>query len=242
VRVTALAGTITAAMIDDLRPPWAVGLGGILPVKNATDRGTLFAYDGFPIWRIDRQWVEVYSIAAAGWLVQGIAQCSTTSDLTAVTTPLTNQLAMVAADHCVYRYNGAAWVKHLTGVRELSVNATGTIQAVTTSTVDLAGALISFTAIASSFTASVTGFFDVDSTNASDIFIGTLVVDGGSPQTGECHFAGVGRATVSLTWPVAFASAGGHTLQLRVQKVNNSGTMNVNTNGHSRIAARIYDL
>lgn len=242
VRVTPLASTITAAMIDDLRPPWMVALGGVLPILNATDRATLTPYDGMAIWRIDRQWAEVYSIAAGGWLVQGIAQCSTTGDLSAITTPLTNQLAMVAADHCVYRYNGASWAKHLTGFRELTTNATGTVQNVTTTTTDLAGALVSFTGVASAFTAEVTGYFDIDSTNAGDVFIGTLVVDGGSPQIGECHYAGVGRSTVSLTWTVPFASAGGHTLQLRVAKVNNGGTMNCNTNGHSRIIAKIYDL
>lgn len=241
VRVTANANTITTAMIDDLRPPWLVAAGGVLPILNATDRGTLTPYDGMAIWRIDRQWIEVYSIAAAGWLVQGVAQCTTTGDLAAITTPLTNQLAMVAADHCVYRYNGSAWAKHLTGNRTLSVNATGTVQTVTTTVADLAGAVLPFTSAASSFTADVTGYFDVDSTNASDIFIGTLQVDGVN-QTGECHYAGVGRATVSLMWPVTFSSAGAHSMKLQVQKVNNAGTLEVNTNGHSRLVAKIYDL
>lgn len=109
VRVTALAATITAAMIDDLRPPWMVALGGVLPILNATDRGTLTPYDGMAIWRIDRKWAEYYSIAAGGWVVDGPALGSSAADLTsAITTPQTAQRAFVG--DIPYYYDGTAWV------------------------------------------------------------------------------------------------------------------------------------
>jgi len=108
VRVTALAGTITASMIDDLRPPWAVALGGVLPVKNATDRATLTPYDGMTIWRSDRTWVEIYSIAAGGWLVQDAFGTSLADIQSAVTTPYAGQLAMLTTG-IAYVYVSGAW-------------------------------------------------------------------------------------------------------------------------------------
>lgn len=108
VRVTALASTITTAMIDDLRPPWLVAAGGLLPILNAIDRGTLTPYDGMAIWRIDRQWIEVYSIAAGGWQVQGIGVCSSTADAaTAITTPYTGQRITITT--VPYFWTGSAW-------------------------------------------------------------------------------------------------------------------------------------
>lgn len=110
VRVTAGAPTITAAMIDDLRPPWAVALGGVLPIKNATDRATLTPYDGMAIWRIDRTWVEIYSISAGGWLVQDAFGTSLSDIQSAVTTPYAGQLATTTTG-LIYVYNGSAWVE-----------------------------------------------------------------------------------------------------------------------------------
>lgn len=109
VRVTANANTIITAMIDDLRPPWLVALGGVLPILNVTDRGTLTPYDGLTIWRIDRKWLEAYSIAAGGWLVQGVGICSSVSDAnTAITTPVSGQQIVIA--NIEYVYDGTAWV------------------------------------------------------------------------------------------------------------------------------------
>jgi hypothetical protein len=110
VRVTAGATTITTSMIDDLRPPWVVALGGILPVLNTTDRATLFPYDGMPIWRTDRKWIEIYSIAAGGWLVQGVAVGSSLADIqSAVTTPYAGQMATTTTG-ITYIYVSGNWV------------------------------------------------------------------------------------------------------------------------------------
>jgi hypothetical protein len=117
VRVTANAPTITTSMIDTFPNgrQWVTAIGGVLPVATATERAGLSPYDGLTIWRQDRQWTEVYSITAGGWLVQGQPLCSTTADLAAITTPYTNQLAFVAADHSIYRYTGSAWVLYRSG-------------------------------------------------------------------------------------------------------------------------------
>jgi hypothetical protein len=68
--------------------------GQVLPVANATERTAIAAqpYDGMAIWRIDRQWIEVYSVAQGGWLVQGIGVTSSAADATAtITTPFVGQ-------------------------------------------------------------------------------------------------------------------------------------------------------
>lgn len=96
---------------------------------------------------------------------------------------------------------------------------------VTTSAADLPGTTISFNTAEANTTVLFTAVFDVSATSASDIFIGTLVVDGGSAQQSEAHFASNGRATVTQKWTVSLAAAGSHSAKLRVQKNNNVGTM-----------------
>ena len=111
VRVTAAASTITSGMIDDLRPPWAVALGGTLPINNATDRATLTPHEGMQIWRIDRGWTESYSIAAGGWLVDGPAVCTSTADRDAIiTTPYNGQLAITTDTGLTWVRRSGAWV------------------------------------------------------------------------------------------------------------------------------------
>lgn len=108
VRVAALATTITNAMIDDLRPSWVVALGGLLPVKDATDRATLTAWDGLQIYRRDRDWVEIYD--GTGWRVQGIAVCTSTADRdSAITSPYNGLLAFTSDTGKVYQRAGGAW-------------------------------------------------------------------------------------------------------------------------------------
>jgi hypothetical protein len=127
VRVPAGATTITASMIDDLRPPWSVGLGGVLPIATATDRATLTPYDGMTIVRLDRGWTEVYSIAIGGWVIQGIPVCTSAADVTTtITTPYTGQRVYRTDTRSYYRYDGAAWV-HERIVGGVRVTQVGTI-------------------------------------------------------------------------------------------------------------------
>lgn len=82
----------------------------------------------------------------------------------------------------------------------------------------------------------VRGYFDVDVSGGGDIFVGTCFANGAT-QTGEAHVMGTAvRATVSLEWPVVLATAGSHTIQLRVAKVGSGGTVTVNGAGHTRMS------
>lgn len=105
VRVTAGATTVTNAMIDDLRPPWTVAAGGVLPVQSATARTALTAHQGFTIYRIDKGWTEVHDGTA--WRVQGFVKTAALAD---ITDPVTGQMCLLTTDNMIYRWNGSAWV------------------------------------------------------------------------------------------------------------------------------------
>jgi hypothetical protein len=105
--------------------------------------------------------------------------------------------------------------------------ATGSSSAVSTSVADLPGATVNVTTVETNTEVKVTAVFDIESTN-TDIFVGTLVVNGGAAQNGEAHYTGAGgRATVTQQWTVTLPTAATHTLKLRTQKVGALGTMNI---------------
>ncbi len=108
VRVDALATTIVSGKITDLRPASVVAVGGLLPVASQSLRNALTGiYDGMPIYRTDRDWVEIYDGAA--WRVHGVGIVANFADLTAITNPATGQLAYSTGDTLMYRYTGSAW-------------------------------------------------------------------------------------------------------------------------------------
>lgn len=110
VRVTAGAPTVTTSMLDDLRPGSVVAIGGILPVADQAARDALTGtrHDGMTIYRIDRDWIEVYDTIA--WRVQGIAVCSSTADRdSAITHPYSGQLAYVSSTGRIYQRHGGVW-------------------------------------------------------------------------------------------------------------------------------------
>jgi hypothetical protein len=88
--------------------PYTVAPGGILPVRSQTDRGTLTQYPGLPIWRIDRNWIEVSN--GTTWRVQGVGLVTSLSDLaSAVTTPYAGQQVWNSGTSELLIYNGTAW-------------------------------------------------------------------------------------------------------------------------------------
>lgn len=127
----------------------------------------------------------------------------------------------------------AADVNNLTR-KVLTANASSVTQAVTTTVADLAGATKSVTTAVDNTEVLVRGIFDVESTHASDIFVGTCMVDVTS-QSGEAHWQGVGRGTILNEWLVTLGAADTYTIKLRVQKVNNSGTVTAYGSSHSKI-------
>lgn len=105
VRVTAGATTVTNAMIDDLRPPWVVGVGGVMPIRNLTERATLSHWAGRSIYRIDKGWEE-FSDGTA-WRIRGFVTVAALAD---VTDPYAGQLVHLSTDNMAYRWSGSAWV------------------------------------------------------------------------------------------------------------------------------------
>jgi hypothetical protein len=109
VRIAAGATTITADMIDDLRPAWTVGLGGLIPVRNAAERDAIATFPGVQAYRQDRRWVEVHDGTA--WRIPNIPVCSSLADITAaITNPYLGQWVFNTADNLLYRWNGSGWV------------------------------------------------------------------------------------------------------------------------------------
>lgn len=127
----------------------------------------------------------------------------------------------------------AADVNNLTW-NVLVANASSTTQTVTTTAADLAGATLSVTTAAANTKLLIHGLFDFESTHAADIALGTCMV-GGVAQSGEAHLQSISRMTVSNAWVVTIASAGATTIKLRVQKVNNSGTVTAYGSSHSKL-------
>ncbi|MET9647571.1 hypothetical protein [Streptomyces syringium] len=109
VRIPAGATSIDNSMIDDLRPGFAVALGGLAPVRGAEERDGTTAYPGAQVYRQDRRWVEVHDGAA--WRVANLPVGSSAADLAAaVTAPALGQLAFGTGDNLLYRWDGSAWV------------------------------------------------------------------------------------------------------------------------------------
>lgn len=99
------------------------------------------------------------------------------------------------------------------------------IDPLTTTQTDISGCSITVTTVEPNAKVRVTGTFDMYM-KASDgnIGIGYLSVDG-AVQTRTTIFKGVTntvRMTVSMTWNVALAAAGNHTIKLRANSTNNT--------------------
>ncbi len=109
IRVPAGASAITAAMIENVRPHWTVALGGLLPIADAVERAEITTpYDGQPIYRMDRDWVEIFDGTA--WRVQGIAVCMSISDRdNAITNPHNGMHAYTADTGTLWQRHNGAW-------------------------------------------------------------------------------------------------------------------------------------
>lgn len=221
VRVAATATTITTAMIDDLRPAWAVALGGTLPVPDVTARTALTAFEGLKIYRQDRDWVEIYDGAA--WRVQNTAVCASTADrdgANGVTSPYNGQLATTTDTGSVWVRQGGSWVRTTT-VTE-AVQSAATI-GMTTTLADITGVTTTFTTVGTSRDVEITATVDGESNGVTDIGIVVCVVDG-TPLTGELHWGPVGRASYSRSWKTTLATAASHTIKLQGKKSGSTNT------------------
>lgn len=101
--------TVTSPTLQDLRVR-TVPTAAMLPVGSATARTALGTqYAGFKIYRLDRNWCEVYD--GSTWRVQGTAVCSSTADRdSAITSPYLGQYAVTTDTRTLWIYNGSAWI------------------------------------------------------------------------------------------------------------------------------------
>lgn len=109
ITVPANAVTIEQGDVENIDIPYTVSAGGLLPIFNLTERDAIVApYFGMPIYRVDRDWVEIYD--GSGWRVQGIAVCSSTADRdSAITNPHNGLLAYTANNGITWQRHNDAW-------------------------------------------------------------------------------------------------------------------------------------
>lgn len=92
--------------------PFTVAAGGLLPVRSQAERDAITAYDGFAVYRQDRDWKEIYDGTA--WRVQGVAVCSSTADRdSAITSPYNGQIVITTDVGGIWRRIAGAWVDTL---------------------------------------------------------------------------------------------------------------------------------
>lgn len=86
--MSAGSGGLGTAPVDK-RPPRLVAAGGVIPVVDTTDRGTLDTYPGLTVYRIDASALEVFNgttwdtNADSGWLTLTLASGVTDNGVTA---------------------------------------------------------------------------------------------------------------------------------------------------------------
>lgn len=229
VTVAANATTISSGNITDLRPSWTVALGGLLPVASSTARGTLTGlYDGYTIYRQDRDWVEIYDGSA--WRVQGVAIVTSTGDLSAITSPYSGQLASNTGDGGIYRYTGSAWA----GPISLAGRSAGVSLAATTGTttsasyVDIAGASFSFTKIGSASQTSIKVDIHIGSystVSATTMKLGALINGTDYDLTQFTFNAANNHLTQSGLAVITGIAAGAYTIKGRWKRTAGSGTL-----------------
>lgn len=137
---TAAVNGILQANVTQLLTAYTVPVGSLLPVADQTARTAIASpYEGMPIYRVDRDWVEVYDGSGSGWRVQGTAVVANAADLSAITSPYEGQLAYNTALTLMYQRKSGAWhltapitfaVPAQTGSGSLSANTTATIASV----------------------------------------------------------------------------------------------------------------
>lgn len=118
-----------------INPNWTCALGGLLLVSSVTMRTAIVAHDGQAIYRLDRDWVEIYDGTA--WRVQGLAVCSSTADRdSAITNPHNGQYATTTDTGTLWQRHSGAWrefpfvpyahIYQVDGGQQAILNATAT--------------------------------------------------------------------------------------------------------------------
>jgi hypothetical protein len=89
--------------------------GGVVRISNVTERAEIAPFEGYPIWREDRDWLEIYDGGA--WRVQGVAVCASTADRdSAITNPYNGQLAVTLDTYTVWVRRSGVWERFPRGL------------------------------------------------------------------------------------------------------------------------------
>lgn len=93
-------------------------VGYVLPVNGTANRPTTGLYDGYPIFRTDKGFLEFYDLANTKWRVRSMVPVGALAD---ITDPINDQVVLLTTDKMLYRYNSGTWV----GVQHTSTTDSG---------------------------------------------------------------------------------------------------------------------
>jgi hypothetical protein len=107
-RVTSLEGRATA--VEGRTTALEARVGYVIPVASVAARPTTGLYNGYQIYRTDKNFGEVYDGTA--WRVRTTVAVAALSD---ITNPTTNQRAFLTTENRLYYYTGTAWHPNQSG-------------------------------------------------------------------------------------------------------------------------------
>lgn len=110
--------TDTKFIYERVAGAWVQVFGYFTPIASAAARPTVGIYNGYPIWRTDKKWLEVYDGTA--WRTDHYLVVGALAD---ITSPITGQVALLTSDSKEYRWNGSAWLLQ-TGLAAVNVQNT----------------------------------------------------------------------------------------------------------------------
>lgn len=211
--------------------------GYVDAVTGTAGRPTTGLYDGRPIYRKDKGFMEFYDLAADKWRVRGVVTVGALAD---ITDPVTDQVAFLGSDRSFHRWNGSSWVRHIPGVRTFESVQSGSSVNITTTLQDLPGVAVSFTTIGANSSIMITATVDGGSTGISDIAVARCEI-AGFTLGGEIHWGPTGRATYSRTWRATLVTAGGaYTVKLRALKTGSVETF-TSYQDQTNMTVTLYD-
>lgn len=210
--------------------------GHIDAVTGTAGRPTTNLYDGRPIYRKDKGFVEFYELSTNKWRVRG---CVTVGALADITDPVADQVVFLSTDRSFHRWTGAAWSRLMTGVRTFEAVQSTSLINMTTSFADLTGATVTFTTLGTNSVAMITGTVDGESTGITDVSIMICRVDS-TALTGEVHWGPAGRGSYGRSWQTVLADAGNHTIKLEARKTGNADAFKTYAN-HTGLTVVVYD-
>lgn len=125
--------SISQGNITQLLTNFTVPIGGLLPVADQSARDALTGtrHDGMAVWRMDRDWIEVFDGSGGAWRVRGPAVCSSTADRdSAITNPYNGLFAITTDTYTLWVRRSSGWERYPRGLlarsRRITTSSTST--------------------------------------------------------------------------------------------------------------------